>query len=172
MINIAFTKEDIDNLYNEQLSNESRHARKKLLAVYLKSLGVEHAMISKVCRVSWPTMVSYFKEYRDGGIERVTMNLRKGHPSELNMRSQEIRAAFKAKPPATLKEARAKIIEVTGLKRSLPQVWSFLNKIGLRHRKVGGVPGKVDVDEQEAFKKTNLNQGLRKPKPEKGKCIS
>ena len=33
------------------------------------------------------------------------------------------------------------------------QVMKFLKKIGLRHRKVGAIPSKANVDEQENFKK-------------------
>lgn len=172
MINIAFSEEEIDRLYEGQSSHENHRIRRKYLAVYLKSLGVEHAMICKICRISWTTMVSYLKEYRDGGIERITLNMRIGHPSEMNAHSQELKAVFEAKPPATLKEARAKITELTGLKRSIPQVWSFLRKIGLRPRMVGGIPGKVDVDEQEDFKKKNSNRDLKRRKPGSGKCIS
>ena len=155
MVNIAFTEEDIDRLYEEQLSHERQSARKKLLAVYLKSIGVEHAMICKICRVSWPTMLSYIKEYIDGGIEGLTQNLHIGHPSALNAYSQEIKAAFESDPPATIKEARAKILEITGLTRSITQIWNFLNKIGMKPRKVGGVPGRMDVEAQETFKKTS-----------------
>jgi len=159
MVKIAFTEEEIDRLYEGQLSHESQSTRKKMLALYLKSIGIEHAMICKICRVSWPTMLSYLKDYIDGGIEKLTKNLHVGHPSALNAYSQEIKAAFVADPPATIKEARAKIIEITGLSRSIPQIWSFLNKIGMKPRKVGGVPGRADVEAQEDFKKKNSNQG-------------
>lgn len=171
MIKITFTQEDIDRLYEGHLNHASQRTRKKLLAVYLKSMRVEHDLICKICRISWPTMVSYLKEYRDGGFERVTINMHRGHPSELNAHRQEIRTAFEVKCPATLKEAKARIKEISGIERSLPQVWSFLHKLGLRPRKVGGVPGKVDVDAQETFKKKNLNRGLRKLKPGNGRCI-
>lgn len=172
MIQIKFMKEEIDGLYEMQLKHESPKIRKKLQAVYLKSLGIENFMICKICRISWPMMLAYFKEYKAGGIERLTLNLHRGHPSELNSYSNEISSAFKAKPPATLKEARAKIKEITRLNRSLPQVWSFLHKLGLKPRKVGGVPGRVDVEEQEGFKKKNLSQDSRRPKRGQEWCIS
>lgn len=47
----------------------------------------------------------------------------------------------------------AAIEKLTGLKRSEKQVMKFLKKIGLRHRKVGTIPSKANVDEQETFKK-------------------
>jgi transposase len=117
-------------------------------------------------------MLAYFKEYKDGGIERLTLNLHRGHPSELNSYKDEIVLAFNAKHPATLKEARAKIKEITGLTRSLPQIWSFIHKLGFAPRKVGGVPGRVNVEEQERFKKKNLNRGLPRLKQAREWCIS
>jgi transposase len=150
------------------MNNPSARARKKLLAIYLKSIGFDHGTICNVGRISEPTLVTYLKAYRDGCIERLSKNPHLGHPSELNKYRQEITEAFHAKLPASLKEAREKIKKVTGLERSLPQIWCFLGKIGLRPRKVGGVPGKVNIEAQEAFKKKNLNRGLRKPRQESG----
>ena len=89
----------------------------------------------------------------------------------MNSFSQEIKDAFDAKPPATLKEARARIQEMTGLTRSISQVWSFLRKIGLKTRKVGGVPGKADPAQQEELKKKNSNRGSRKPSRAGGQSI-
>jgi hypothetical protein len=43
----------------------------------------------------------------------------------------EIIAALEANPPATYKEAQARIKAVTGLQRSLPQVREFLKKTSL-----------------------------------------
>lgn len=172
MIQITFIEEEIDRLYEVHLGHENPRIRKKLQAVYLKSLGIENCMICKICRISWPMMLTYFKEYQAGGIKRLTLNLHRGHPSELNSYREEISSAFKAKHPATLKEAKAKIKEITGLNRSLPQVWSFLHKLGLKPRKVGGVPGRANVEEQENFKKKNLSQDSRRPKRGKEWCIS
>lgn len=168
MIRISFTEEEIDKLYEGQLLHPCLRIRKKLQAVYLESQGIAHAMICQICRISWPTMVGYLKEYRDGGIERISRNLYKGHPSDLNLHVEELVAAFESKCPATLKEAKAKIKEIAGLDRSIPQVWRFLRKLGLFPRKVGGVPGKVDVEAQESFKKTNLNPGSMRRKKANG----
>jgi len=168
MIKINFTPDEIDKLYEAQLCHPNLRIRKKLQVVYLKSQGVEHGQICQICRISWPTMVAHLKEYRDGGLDRISLNLYKGHPSELNSYIQELKVAFEVKLPATVKEARAIIKEITGLERSIPQIWSFLHKLGLRPRKVGGVPGKVDVEAQERFKKTTLSPGSMRLKKASG----
>jgi hypothetical protein len=40
-------------------------------------------------------------------------------------------ANLEAQPPGTLKEAQARIQEITGIKRSLPQIRAFLKKTPL-----------------------------------------
>jgi len=172
MIKIHFDSAAVNELYEAQLNHPNPRLRRKLQAIYLKSLNLDHRTICQICRISWPTLLVYFKEYRDGGIERVTQNLHRGHPSELNLYTRKIQSALTHCPPASLKEAKAKIKEITGLDRSLPQIWSFLHQLNLRPRKVGGVPGKVNLKEQESFKKKSSNRGLQKPNYGRGRSIS
>jgi len=164
MIRIEFDPVAIDALYQAQLEHSNPRIRKKLMAVYMKSLDVKHAEICRICRISWPMLLSYFKEYVSGGIDKLAEIRHEGHPSKLNDFAQEIKNMLVLNPPATLKEARSKINELTGIERSIPQIWSFLRRLGLSTRKVGGVPGNVDPQEQERFKKTNLSRDLRKPR--------
>ena len=157
MIKIEYTQASMDALFEGMLNHDNVRSRRKMMTVYLKGIGIDHERICKICRLSRPTLASYLKEYRDDGMKGITRKLSKGHPSELNAYSKQIKDAFKEKSPATIKEAKAKIKEITGLDRSIPQVWSFLRKLGLRSRMVGGVPGRVDVAAQETFKKKNLS---------------
>jgi len=61
---------------------------------------------------------------------------------------------FREHPPATTKEAMAKIEELTGIRRSPERTRHYLNSLGMACRQVGMVPAKVDQKQQEAFKKT------------------
>lgn len=153
MIKIRFSQEENDRLYDAQLNHPVPKVRRKILALYLKSQGISHDLICKTCRISWPTMTSYFNEYMNGDFEQFAQTRHHGNPSKLKTHGEVIKDAFAAKPPATLKEARARIAALTGLERSIPQIWAFLRTLGLRTRKVGGVPGRVDPAAQEDFKK-------------------
>ena len=54
----------------------------------------------------------------------------------------------------------AKIKTLTGLDRSITQVRKFLLRIGMKHLKVGSIPGKVDdakIEEQDQFIKKNYS---------------
>jgi transposase len=65
----------------------------------------------------------------------------------------------------------AAIEKLTGLKRSEKQVMKFLKKIGLRHRKVGTIPSKANVEEQESFKKNAGTLAQRSQRWEKNRVL-
>jgi transposase len=71
-----------------------------------------------------------------------------------------IEAYFREHPPASIKESVHEIEQFTGIKRSPTQVNQFIQSIGMSRRKVGMIPSKADVDEQEAFKKEKLEPRL------------
>jgi len=49
-------------------------------------------------------------------------------------------------PVATIKQARSRIFELTGIKRGLTQVREWLGRCRLKRRKVGMIPAKADLD--------------------------
>ena len=64
--------------------------------------------------------------------------------------------------------SQAKIEELTGIKRSPSQIQAFLKRIGLRHLKVGFIPGKgatpEKLEEQETFRQQTLEPLLAEAK--------
>jgi transposase len=80
--------------------------------------------------------------------------------SELCEHTKTIEAYFREHPPASVKEAMAKIKELTGIQRSENRVREFLKSIGMSPRKVGMIPAKADPDEQESFLKEELEPRL------------
>ena len=67
---------------------------------------------------------------------------------------------FEKHPPASVKEAVAKIEELTGIRRSENRVRGFLRSVGMKHRKVGMIPAKADTEKQEEFLKNELRPRL------------
>lgn len=96
------------------------------------------------------------ESYVEGGIESLKQLNYHGKENLLREKKDEIIFALEADPPSSLKQAQAKIKEVTGLKRSLPQVNEFLNENKIIRRKVKQIPAKADVDAQEKFKTETL----------------
>ena len=65
--------------------------------------------------------------------------------------TKTIEEYFRKHPPATVKEAMAKIEELTNIKRSPERVRVFLKNLGLSPRKVGMIPSKADPDVQKKY---------------------
>ncbi len=84
----------------------------------------------------------------------------------MDEQADKVKKEFKDNPPSTLSEARHRIFELTGLKRSIPQIQVFLQRLGLRRLKTGSLPGghKGNTDEkrkeQGEFLETKLKPQL------------
>ena len=136
MRRIEFTKEEIKRLSYESIYHEHHIVRRRMQALLLKSQGLPHQEIAEILDISPSTLREYFDLYLAGGIEALKELHYQGKPNLLRAKKDEIIAALEADSPSTLKEAQAKIKEVTGLERSLTQVSEFLeeNKIVRRYR--------------------------------------
>ena len=168
MIQIEFSPEAIEQLKYERYHHPHPQVQKKMEVLYLKSQGLPHQEIRRLCNISKNTLVSYFRQYQHGGLEALKQLHYKGQPSALNQHANTLSAYFKEHPPRTVAQAQAKIEELTGIKRSPSQIQAFLKRIGLRHRKVGFIPGKgatpEKLEEQETFRQQTLEPLLAEAK--------
>ena len=162
MIKIQFTEEAIDELRYQRFNHPHPRVQRKMESLLLKSDGLPHHQITRILCISENTLRQYLREYEEGGIEALkTLHFRKPQ-SELAEHRQSLEAYFEEHPPATVNEAAARIEEITGIRRGLTQVRKFLDSLGLRPRKIGMIPAKADVEEQERFKKKNWNRDCRR----------
>jgi len=168
MIRIEFTEKMIAELKYERYHHPHPKVQHKMEVLYLKSQGLAHQDIRRLCNISKTTLTVYLRQYIEGGIERLKQLDYQGQPSELNHHAASVEAYFKDHPPQTIAEAQAKIYEITGIQRSPTQVNAFLKRIGMTHRKVGFVPGKSGnpekLTEQETFREEVLEPLLASAK--------
>ena len=164
MIQIDFAEVEIEQLNFERYHYPHPKVQIKMEAVYLKSLGLSHHEICRICRISKTTLTVYLRQYQLGGIEALKQLGYQGNQSQLNEYADSLKAYFQKNLPRTSAEAQAIIEELTGIKRSPTQVKAFLKKLGLRCRKVGFVPGKVTspqkIEKQEIFRQQQLEPRL------------
>ena len=155
MIKPVFNESDIDSLYDTALGGGrwSAWQRRRAFIVYLRSLNYSNEDIRKICRVTQPTIAKCVKEYRDDGIEKLTVSGNKGHESALNQHSDDIKKMFADAPPATLKQARKMITDKTGVTVSVTQVWYFLKKFGCRSGRQGASPARQTLRSKKTSKK-------------------
>lgn len=74
MIKISFSKKEIQRLRYERFRNPSIKIQQKMEALYLKSMGVRHHEICRLCGISKPTLIAYLREYQEGGIDQLKNN--------------------------------------------------------------------------------------------------
>lgn len=164
MIQITFSKTETDQLYEQKMNHPHPRVRQVMEALYLKALGLPHQEICRITRISAKTLRSYLRRYQNGGIEALKQLNFYQPQSELMAHEAEIRQAFEEKPPATAKEARSRIEALTKVNRGLSQIRVFMKKIGLKLRKVGQIPAKVDVAQQKEFLEQELTPRLEEAK--------
>jgi transposase len=165
MIRLEFSESTITALEYERYHHPHPHVQRKMEVLYLKSQGLSHQEIRRLCRIkSKTTLVTYLREYEAGGITALKQLNFKGSPSQLNEHIPSLKAHFAAHPPRTSAEAGAEIERLTGIKRSPTQIKAFLKRIGLKPRKVGYVPGKAataeKMAEQDSFQTEKLEPRL------------
>jgi transposase len=164
VIKIEFTPEEIDALEHERYHHPDPKVQKKMEALYLKSQGVEHQEICRLCRISKMTLTTYLKQYQNGGLERLKEFGYAGPSSALDEHATPLEAYFKEHPPRTTAEAQQIIREQTGIERSPTQVQAFMKRLGMKCRKVGYVPGRAanpdKQAEQEAFQTQQVEPRL------------
>jgi transposase len=130
----------------------------------LRSQKLENKQIQQLWGISKATFYRYLHEYQAGGVEKLKeLNFHRPE-SKLVEHKRTLEGYFRAHPPATSAEAAARIEELTGIKRGPTQTREFLKKLGMKPRKVGQIPAKADVKEQEAFKEEKLEPRLAEAK--------
>lgn len=159
MIQIKFTSEERQEFHYLRYNHPHPHVQKKMEVLYLKSLErkLSHELISEIAGVSQNTMLSYFRDYQEGGIDKLKEINFYRPQSKLVEHKQTIEEYFESHPPSSLKEASSKIEELTGIKRGLTQTGKFLKSIGMKYIKVGSIPGKA-ITEAKKKNKNNLWQ--------------
>jgi transposase len=149
MINLEFTEEEKNSLYYERFHHPHPRVQLKMEVLWLKSQKIPHQKICQLAGISPNTLLTYLRDYQEGGIEKQRETLKK---------------YFDKNPPATINEAVYRREELTGIKRSPTQVRKFLKSMGMKCIKVGSLPSKADRDEQEDYKEKKLEPRLNEAK--------
>ena len=130
MIYLEFSEEDKQALSYERFYHPHPRVQKKMEALWLKSQKLPHHQIIQLVGISANTLRNYFRDYQEGGIEKLKeVNFHRPE-SELENYRSTLKKYFQENPPATINEAISKIELLTGIKRSPTQVRKFLKSMG------------------------------------------
>jgi hypothetical protein len=154
MLRANYTEDERDLFQKMRYSYPDERVMRRFEILWLHACGKFAPEISRIVKQNPHTVRDVINMYKKGGVELVT-TMESNHPtSDLENHRVSIVEEFKARPPATAKEAAARIEKLTGIKRSSQRVRIFMEKIGMKFRKTAAIPAKADLEKQEHFKKT------------------
>jgi len=161
MIKVNIVETDIPLLKYQRYNHPHPRVMLKMEVLYLKSLNYPNEDVCNIAGICKNTMREYFKQYNEGGIERLKeVNFNKPD-SELKAHSETIEKHFTENPPTSISQASAIIETMTGIKRGGTQVRKFLKSLNFRYVKACSVPAKALTEEKktnsETFWKKNSN---------------
>ena len=161
MIQMTFSFEEIEALARERFLHPHPFVRRKMEAVLLKTQHLPHQMICRLCGICGNTLRSYLDEYQAGGLDQLKELPLYRPESQLEGHREVVQTELALHPVATIKQARSRIFELTGLKRGLTQVRAWLGRCRVKRRKVGMIPAKADPEKQAAYRSETLEPRLR-----------
>lgn len=153
MLRLEFSEADRQALNYERYHHPHPRVQQRMEALWLKSQGVAHHQIARLCGLSGNTVRAYLKQYQAGGIEALKHLTFHRPQSALEAHRETLEAHLREHPPQTIKEVVAVLETLTGIRRSPTQVRVFLKHLGLKCRKVGLLPAKADPEAQEEYQK-------------------
>ena len=125
MRRIHFTEDEVLRLNHERLQHEHPIVRRRMMVLYLKAKGHRHKDICDELNISSLCLRHHLDRYMKEGLDGLKRLGYRGRRNLLDENRDVIIAHLETQPPGTLKEAKARIEEITGIKRSLPQIRAF-----------------------------------------------
>jgi transposase len=149
MVHLNIQEGDLQSIVEGRYTQLHQRVMQKYDALWLKHCGLSNPLICKILGICNNTLLSFFKQYNEGGLERIQeLNFHQPQ-SALSEFSGTIEKYFETHPPQSISEAAAKIEELTGIKRGETQVRKFLKDRHFRFRRVGTVPSKALTEEKK-----------------------
>jgi transposase len=149
MIEVNISDSDMQLLKYERYNHPHPRVMLKMDVVYLKGLGFSNEHIRKITDVCGNTMREYWKQYNQGGIERLKeVNFYKPG-SEMQEYCGSIKEYFEEHPPSSIAQACTIIEKMTGIKRGETQVRKFLKSMKFRYIKSCSVPAKEKKEKKK-----------------------
>ena len=153
MLRLEFSEADRQALNYERYHHPHPRVQQRMEALWLKSRGVAHHQIARLCGISGNTLRAYLRRYQAGGVEALKHLPFHRPQSALKGHRETLEAHLREHPPQTIKEAVVVLETLTGIHRSPTQVRLFLKQLGLNCRKVGLLLAKADPEAQEEYQK-------------------
>lgn len=143
------SKAEIERLSYKRYAYPHAMIQKRIFSVYLKAVSTfSNRQIGFITGLHAITISHWIAIYELQGYEGLLCNHYGTNQSELQQHSACILTCLSKQPPRSAAEAAGRIREMTGVKRSLQQISTFMKGHGLRFIKCGHVPAKADNQQQ------------------------
>ncbi len=168
MIHLEFPDDVLSHIQYERKHHPHHKVRQKMEALWQKHLNIPHGQICRILGITGNTLRSYFRDYQEGGLDKIR-ELRFYQPqSELASYKTCLKTYFTKHPPTSGPEAAAFIERHLGIRLSPDRVLLFLKSLGIKRLKVGHIPAKADPDTQAAFVEEQLEPRIAEAQAGKG----
>ena len=154
MLRANYTVEEQNTFQQLRYSYPDTRIMRRFEILWLHACGKFAPEIATLVNQNPHTVRDVINMFKNGGIKLVA-TIDSNHPtSDLEKHQTSIIEEFTRRPPATAKEAAARIEKLIGIKRSPERVRVFMASIGMKFRKTAAIPAKADLEKQEEFKKS------------------
>jgi len=153
MLRTTYSEEEKNTFQQLRYNYPDERIMRRFEILWLHACGKFVPEIAVIVKQNPYTVRNVIKMFKKGGINLVT-TIESNHPtSDLEQHQTSLIEEFTLRPPATAKEAAARIEKLTGIKRSPGRVRIFMTAIGMKFRKTAALPAKADLEKQDEFKK-------------------
>lgn len=159
----SFSEAAVEAIAHDRYHHPDPRVQQRMEILWLKSKSEPHWRIADLARVSRATVQRTLRIYAAEGLDGVRAFGWKGQPSALTPHRAAIEAAFREHPPHTAHEAARRIEELTGVRRKVSRVRTFLkDDLGMKCLKVAPipVPPKKTVEEHARAQADFLKDGV------------
>lgn len=162
MLQLNLSEAEIQQLNYERFHYPCPIVQKRIHAVYFKAtLGVSNDKISKMACLSRNKVSEWIHTYKAEGLKGLCEYNYGTNKSELEEHTSDLLKSFTERPPMSINEAKSRIEDITGIKRSPTQVRAFIKRHGFRYIKTGHLPAKADSEKQHEWVENKLEPVIK-----------
>lgn len=170
MVPLNLSDAEIQRLNYERYHYPCPHVQKRIHAVFMKAtIGLSNEMIGQLVGLHRHAVSEWINAYRTGGFDALCRFDYGANKSELDAQADSILKSFSECPPMNAREAKSRIENITGIRRSPTQIRAFMKRHGLRYIKTGHIPAKADTEKQQQWVKTTLEPAIEEAR--NGTCV-
>jgi transposase len=137
----SFPEAVVEEIARDRYHHPDPRVQQRMEILGLKSKNQDHGDIADLARVSRSTVQRVLRIYAARGLDGIRSFGWKGQPRALTPHRATIEEEFREHPPHTAHEAAHRIEELTGVRRKVSRVRTFLkNDPGMKCLKVAPIP--------------------------------